>query len=73
MIINISNFFIITPVQFNTLVEQLNCNLTVNNSEYLITYLFANFFAYMMILIFIWAVLYLFNKLFASKKKGMMF
>lgn len=69
MLIDITKFLIISQTNFNSIIEQLNCNLTINDSSYLITYLFANFLAYFFLLVFIWLVFYLYNKIF-SRKKG---
>lgn len=69
MLIDITKFLIISQTNFDTIISQLNCNLTINDSSYLITYLFTNFLAYFFLLVFIWLVIYLYNKIF-SRKKG---
>ena len=68
MLIDITKFLIISQTNFNSIIEQLNCNLTINDSSYLITYLFVNFLAYFFLLVFIWLVFYICNKIFSHKK-----
>lgn len=68
MLIDITKFLIISQANFDTIISQLNCNLTINDSSYLITYLFTNFLAYFFLLVFIWLVFYVYNKLFSNKK-----
>lgn len=69
MLIDITKFLIISQSNFEILISQFNCNLTINDNNYLITYLFTNLLAYFFLLVFIWLVLYMYNKLF-SRKKG---
>lgn len=57
--IDITKFMIISQTDFETIINTFNCNLTVNDSNYLITYLFTNFLAYFFILFVIWLALYL--------------
>ena len=47
--IDVSNFLIVKQNDFEILISKLNCTLTVNDKEYLIAYLFTNFFAYFLI------------------------
>lgn len=48
--IDLTKFFIISQNQFETIISFLKCNLTVADKEYIIAYLFANFFAYFLII-----------------------
>lgn len=48
--IDITKFFIINQNQFDIIISFLKCNLTVSDKEYIIAYLFANFFAYFLII-----------------------
>lgn len=57
--IDITKFMIISQTNFETIINTFNCNLTVNDSNYLITYLFTNFLAYFFIFFVIWLALYL--------------
>lgn len=70
MLIDITIFMIVSQEVFNDIINQFNCNLTVNDPIYLITYLFVNFLAYFFLLFFIWLVFYMVNKIF-SKKGGL--
>lgn len=67
MLFDLSLFLIISIENFNTLITNLGCNLTINDSCYMITYLFANFMAYFLIVFIIWLVMYFINKLFSIK------
>ncbi len=69
MLIDITQFLIVSQSTFNSIIELFNCNLTINDPCYLITYLFANFLAYFFLLVFIWLVLYMYNKIFSSKRR----
>ncbi len=51
MWINIQDFLLISQSQFNTLINNLNLDLVSSSDMYLLTYLFANFFAYFLIII----------------------
>lgn len=64
MLINITKFLIISQSQFELIITQFNCNLTINDPNYLITYLFANLLAYILIYIILKIVLVLYFKLF---------
>lgn len=48
--IDITKFFIIKQDLFNSIIAYLNCNLLVTDKEYTITFLFANFLAYFLII-----------------------
>ncbi len=63
MMIDITKFLIISQSQFDSLIQFLNCDLTVNDKEYMITYLFANFFAYFLILMTISICLKIYRRL----------
>lgn len=62
--IDITKFMIISQSNFEEIIDIFNCNLSVNDSNYLITYLFTNFIAYFFILFVIWLSLYLSNLVF---------
>ena len=62
--IDITKFMIISQSNFEEIIDIFNCNLSVNDSNYLITYLFTNFIAYFFILFVIWLALYLSNLVF---------
>jgi len=55
MFIDIEAFMLISQQQFNTLIDHLKLDLTTTSDMYLLTYLFANFLAYFLIIL----VLYL--------------
>ena len=48
--IDITKFFIIDQQQFNSIITFLNCDLISTDKEYVITYLFANFLGYFLII-----------------------
>jgi len=48
--IDITKFFIINQSQFNSIITFLNCDLDPVDKEYLISYLFANFLGYFLII-----------------------
>lgn len=62
--IDITKFMIISQTNFDSIINTFNCNLSINDSNYLITYLFTNFIAYFFILFVIWLALYLSNLVF---------
>lgn len=62
--IDITKFMIISQSNFEEIIDIFNCNLSVNDSNYLITYLFTNFITYFFILFVIWLALYLSNLVF---------
>lgn len=48
--IDITKFFIINQEQFNAIITFLNCDLSPIDNEYLMSYLFANFLGYFLII-----------------------
>lgn len=62
--IDITKFMIISQTNFDAIINTFNCNLSVTDSNYLITYLFTNFMAYFFILFVIWLAIYLSNLVF---------
>lgn len=48
--IDITKFFIINQQQFNSIITFLNCDLVSTDKQYVITYLFANFLGYFLII-----------------------
>lgn len=58
--IDITKCLLINQDQFNDIVIKLNCNLTINDSSYLATYLFVNLMAYIIIYLIIRIVLTLY-------------
>lgn len=69
-IIDISKFFIVNVSQFDDLVLILNCNLNQANDMYMITYLFTNLFAYIIIFLFIKLVVWFYFQLFSKKARN---
>ena len=69
MLIDVTKFLIVSQSSFNSIIGQFDCNLSINDPCYLITYLFVNFLAYFFLLVFIWLVLYMYNKIFSSKRR----
>jgi len=67
--IDISKFLIINLEQFNQLINTLNLNLTASDSEYLLTYLYTNFMAYIIIYLFIRIVMFCYFQIFSSKRR----
>ncbi len=65
---DISKMLIISQEQFDSLISLLGCNLTVADSCYMCTYLFANLFAYIMIFIIIKVVMFMYYQIFNKKK-----
>lgn len=48
--IDITKFLIINQNQFEIIISYLKCDLTITDKEYMIAYLFTNFFAYFLII-----------------------
>lgn len=69
-IIDISKFLIINTNQFDTLVQTINCNLTQTSDMYMITYLFSNLFAYILIFLFLKTVVWFYFQLFSKKERN---
>lgn len=59
--INITNFFIVKKSNLDLILSELN--LTLNDSDYFISLILSNIFAYLIILLFIIAVLYIWKKI----------
>lgn len=68
-LIAIENFFIIKAPQFDEIIQNLNLNLTTNDSVYLLTLILINIFAYLVIYIFIKLALRITAKLFRRRKR----
>lgn len=69
-IINLSKFLIISTSQFEELVQILNCNLMIDSDMYMITYLFTNLLAYIVIFLFIKLVVWFYFQLFSKKERN---
>lgn len=67
--INILQMMIISTAIFDGMIAQLGVNLTIESDMYLITYLFTNFMAYFLIIIFIKALLGLYYKIFSKQER----
>lgn len=67
--INILQMMIISTSVFDGMIAQLGVNLTVDSEMYFITYLFANFMAYFLIIIFIKTILGLYFKIFSKQER----
>lgn len=63
MMIDITKFFIVSQNQFDMILSFLNCELLVTDKEYTITYLFANMFAYFLIIFTLVISLKIYRKL----------
>lgn len=59
--IDITNFFIVKKSNLDLILSELN--LTLNESDYFISLILSNIFAYLIILLFIIAVLYIWKKI----------
>lgn len=68
MLVNIEKFLIINQSTFNKIIADLNCNLTIDDKEYLATYILANIFAYMVIIISLYVIKFMYYELFKQKK-----
>lgn len=68
-LIAVENFFIIKVPQFEEIIQNLNLNLTTNDSVYLLTLILINIFAYLVIYIFIKLALRITTKLFRRRKR----
>lgn len=69
-IIDISVFLIVKTDQFDRLVQIINCNLTQTSDLYMITYLFTNLFAYIIIFLFLKLVVWFYFQLFSKKERN---
>lgn len=65
--INLIKFLIISQDEFDTLLVHFNCNLTTNDPQYMITYLFVNFLAYFIIFLSIKIIMWLYNAFFSKR------
>ena len=66
--VDITKFFIIKQDQFDSIIDYLNCTLSVNDPEYINAYILANIMGYICIIFTLWAVFTLVNKLFKENK-----
>lgn len=67
--INIKDFLIINITQFESLINFLGTGLNKYDSIYTLTYLFTNFLAYIMIIVFCYIVKVLYFSFFKHKKR----
>ena len=65
--ISLKNFLIISVSQFDSFVRSIGLELSSEADSYVLTYLFANLLAYLIIFLFIGAVLWLYRQLFSKK------
>lgn len=68
MLINLEKFFLIKQSDFNQLIENLNTTLTIDDPNYLMTYILANILAYIVIIVVIKIILFMYYQLFSKKK-----
>ena len=68
--VDISKFLLISQEQFNNLILYLHLNFDQSNENYLLTYLFTNFLAYFLIIIFIVALLWCYRLLFSKRARS---
>lgn len=61
--IDITKFLIINQNQFEIIISYLRCDLTTADKEYMIAYLFTNFFAYFLIIFTLVVSLKIYRKL----------
>ena len=69
--VDITKFFIINQEQFQSIIDYLGCDLTVFDKNYLASYIIANAFCYLVILISLYVIFTIYYKLF-HKRKGML-
>lgn len=69
-IIDLSKFLIISTTQFDELIQLLSLNLDKTNDVYMITYLFTNFFGYIIIYLFLKLVVWFYFQLFSKKERN---
>jgi len=62
-LIDITKFLIIKPEQFQEIIAFLNCDLIPSDNEYMISYLFTNFFAYFLIIMVLVISMKIYKKL----------
>lgn len=68
MLFNMEKVLIITKEQFNNLITSIGCNITIEDPIYLLTYLFVNLFAWVMIYLLMRIILTLFFEIFSKKR-----
>ena len=73
MLIDITKFLIISQNQFDVIINSLNCNLTIADPCYLVSYLFVNFMAYVIIYLVIKIVMFCYYQIFSNNKRGRFF
>lgn len=66
-LINITKFMIISTTQFDSIIEQYNCNLTVSDPQYLQTYILINIIAYLAIYASIKIILWIYYSFFSKR------
>lgn len=64
--VDITKFLIISQDQFEDIILNFNCNLTINDPQYLYTYLFTNFLAYVIIFLSIKIIMWLYYSFFSK-------
>ena len=67
--VDITKFFIINQEQFQSIIDYLGCDLNVFDKNYLASYIIANAFGYLVILISLYVIFTIYYKLF-HKKRG---
>jgi len=71
--VNITKFLIVNQTMFEGIILQFNLTLDVTDPVYLLTFLFANFLAYMCIFTVLYVVKFMFFELFRKRKDGVLF
>lgn len=66
-LIEIEKFFIVSTTQFDSILSDMNINLSNLDSNYFITYIVLNLFAYLVIYLIIKLLLYTLNKFFGIR------
>ncbi len=66
-LIEIEKFFIVSTTQFDSILSDMNINLSNLDSNYFITYIVLNLFAYLVIYLIIKLLLYTLNKFFGVR------
>ena len=61
-LINISSFFIVKQAHYDALLESMNLTIT-NDSNYFMGLLLANIFAYLVIIVFLFALFYVLRRI----------
>lgn len=68
--VDVTKFLIISTTQFESIVNYLGCSLTNASEMYMITYLFTNLLAYIIIFAFIFSVMWVYRQLFSRRKRS---